>query len=107
MNFPVIIDTGGVILRQKKKIRKILGKRMNETVGNHKLGKTRKSDFFQQESNLTILTSLAIVAFGTVSFISRGMTGSQDVGRSLTGGPFLEPARRNVAEFDLCGGGGA
>ena len=54
-----------------------------------------------------MLTSLAIVAFGTVSFISRGMTGSHDVGRSLTGGPFLEPARRNVAEFDLCGGGGA
>ena len=52
------------------------------------------------------LTSLAIVALGTVSFISRGMTGSHDVGRSLTGGPFLEPARRNVAEFDLCRGGG-
>lgn len=51
-------------------------------------------------------TSLAIVALGTVSFISRGITGSQDVGRSLTGGPFLEPARRNVAEFDLCSGGG-
>jgi len=52
------------------------------------------------------LTSLAIVALGTVNFISRGMTGSHDVGRSLTGGPFLEPARRNVAEFDLCRGGG-
>ena len=48
-----------------------------------------------------------MVALGTVSFISRGITGSQDVGRSLTGGPFLEPARRNVAEFDLCSGGGA
>jgi len=53
-----------------------------------------------------MLTSLAIVALGTVNFISRGITGSHDVGRSLTGGPFLEPARRNVAEFDLCRGGG-
>ena len=52
-------------------------------------------------------TSLAIAALGTVSFISRGITGSHDVGRSFTGGPFFEPARRNVAEFDLCGGGGA
>ena len=48
-----------------------------------------------------------MVALGTVSFISRGITGSHDVGRSLTGGPFLEPARRNVAEFDRGGGGGA
>ena len=56
---------------------------------------------------ILIPTSLAIVAFGTVSFISRGMTGSHEVGRSLTGGPFLEPARRKVAEFDRCGGGGA
>lgn len=55
---------------------------------------------------LLMLTSLAIVALGTVNFISRGTTGSHDVGRSLTGGPFLEPARRNVAEFDLSGGGG-
>lgn len=53
-----------------------------------------------------MLTSLAIAALGTVNFISRGMTGSHDVGRSLTGGPFLEPARRNVAEFDRCSGGG-
>ena len=54
-----------------------------------------------------VQTSLAVVALGTVNFISRGMTGSQEVGRSLTGGPFLEPARRNVAEFDRGGGGGA
>lgn len=53
------------------------------------------------------LTSLAMVALGTVSFISRGITGSQEVGRSLTGGPFLEPARRNVAEFERFKGGGA
>ena len=63
---------------------------------------------FQKFQDFKFLqTSLAIVALGTVSFISRGITGSQDVGRSLTGGPFLEPARRNVAEFDLCSGGGA
>lgn len=61
----------------------------------------------QFQAFLLLQTSLAIVALGTVSFISRGITGSQDVGRSLTGGPFLEPARRNVAEFDRCGGGGA
>ena len=53
------------------------------------------------------LTSLAMVALGTVSFISRGTTGSQEVGRSLTGGPFLEPARRNVAELERFRGGGA
>lgn len=47
-----------------------------------------------------------MVALGTVSFISRGMTGSQEVGRFLTGGPFLEPARRNVAEFERSRGGG-
>ena len=51
-------------------------------------------------------TSLAIVALGTVNFISRGITGSHEVGRSLTGGPFLEPARRNVTELDRCSGGG-
>lgn len=48
-----------------------------------------------------------MVALGTVSFISRGTTGSQEVGRSLTGGPFLEPARRNVAELERFRGGGA
>ena len=48
-----------------------------------------------------------MVALGTVSFISRGTTGSQEVGWSLTGGPFLEPARRNVAELERFRGGGA
>ena len=53
-----------------------------------------------------MLTFFAILALGTVSFISRGITGSHDVGLSFTGGPFLEPARRKVAELDLWGGGG-
>ena len=53
-----------------------------------------------------MLTFFAILALGTVSFISRGITGSHDVGLSFTGGPFLEPARRKVAELDLWGGAG-
>ena len=67
-------------------------------------GSNRTRNF--KSASYLMLTSLAIVALGTVNFISRGITGSHDVGRSLTGGPFLEPARRNVAELDLCRGGG-
>jgi len=54
-----------------------------------------------------LVTSLALAAFGTVSLHSLGITGSVDAGLSLTGGPFLEWALRNVAELDRGAGGGA